>query len=118
MMEYIEMMEYLRDKADQWVKQEKQKMLEMKMLMERWVRMQKKEVEQVMNRMKNAEKEVNEAAAEWRRMFCDALELRVGEMGQELMGDSESLDKQDKHDTCFVGEGKKRARTETSDGTE
>ena len=116
--ERIEMMESFTNRADHRVEQERQKMLRMKTLLEGWVRVQKKEVEQVMNRMKMAEEEVYGAAAEWRRLFCDALELRVGEIGQELNGEIESLDKQDKHDTGFMGEGKKRARTETSDGDE
>ena len=117
--EKIEMMESSTEEIEKQLKQERQKILRRKMLLEGWVRMQKNEIEQVINCMKNAEREVHDAAAEWRRLFCNALELRVGEIGQELNADIESLDRQDNHDPGFIGcmqVGKKRVRKETSNG--
>ena len=80
---------------------------ELKALLSKWVEMQKKDVEKVMHRMKTAEEEVHAAAMEWRNLFYDALELRVGEIGVSGVSTGRLVDEIEER-----GKKKKRARSD------
>ena len=98
----------------------KRQMSEMKALLTEWLVMQKKDVDQMMKWMKTAENEVYTAATEWRLLFCDALALRVGQIG----GDDpdrfikEVVDGLVEEGVGFATNEKKRARCDGCDNQE